>query len=144
MYARRVDLVLDTAQTFVGTFYSWGGDDPEGFDCSGLMVELLKVGGLIGRGEDYTAEGLRQKFKEYATQDPQPGSMLFWGNTSKATHVEMVIARIGNDIFTIGASGGHSGVITKEDAAKANAYVKIRMPKDGWFVALQPFWAAQA
>ena len=100
------------------------------------------MGGLIGRGEDYTAEGLRQKFKQHVTQDPQPGAMLFWGTEAKATHVEMVISRIGNDIFTIGASGGHSGVVTKEDAMKANAYVKIRAPKAGWFVALHPFWSA--
>lgn len=141
MYTRRVDMVLDTARLYVGTFYSWGGDDPDGFDCSGLMVELLKVGGLIERGSDYTAEGLRQLFSEHKRGDPQPGTMLFWGNGTKATHVEMVIARIGSDIFTIGASGGHSGVVTKEDAIKANAYVKIRAPKSGWFVALHPFWA---
>lgn len=77
MYTRRVEMVLDTARVFIGTFYSWGGDDPDGFDCSGLMVELLKVGGLIQRGEDYTAEGLRQKFKQHVTQDPQPGALLF-------------------------------------------------------------------
>lgn len=141
MYVRRVDMVLDSARAFEGVLYSWGGDDPTGFDCSGLMVELLKVGGLIDRKSDYTAHGLYELFGNYKTKDPQPGTLLFWGSTAKATHVELVIARIGDAIFTIGASGGHSGVKTREDAIKANAFVKIREAREGWFVALQPFWA---
>jgi len=41
---------------FVGTFYTWGGDDPSSFDCSGLVVEALKSVGLISRHDDRTAD----------------------------------------------------------------------------------------
>ena len=144
VYARRIELVLDTAKVYVGTWYAWGGDDPSGFDCSGLMVEFLKIGGLLSRGEDLTAEGLRLRFEQYKTEDPQPGTMLFWGKMGAAVHVEMVIAKIGDQIFTIGASGGGSQVKTKQDAIAANAFVKIRVPKSGWMSAVHPWWAAAA
>ena len=51
------------AARFIGTPYLWGGDSPmEGFDCSGLLVEVLQAHGVIERGRDYTAHGLRELF----------------------------------------------------------------------------------
>jgi hypothetical protein len=45
--------------TFLGLPYRWGGDDPiQGFDCSGLIVEVLQAVGLLPHGSDLTANGL--------------------------------------------------------------------------------------
>ena len=48
------ELFVDVLWNYLGTWYSWGGDDPEGFDCSGLVVEGLKSVGMIPRGGDAT------------------------------------------------------------------------------------------
>ena len=42
----RIELV-ETAKSFIGLPYSWGGESPEqGFDCSGLTMAVYKLNGL--------------------------------------------------------------------------------------------------
>jgi len=115
-------LALSYALKFTGTYYSWGGDDPSGFDCSGFVVEILKSIGKIGRGSDYTANGLYNLFPK--TDKPDSGVLAFWYNKSKTkiVHVEICL----NKHQTIGASGGTSRTVTKEDAIRDNAFIKIR------------------
>jgi cell wall-associated NlpC family hydrolase len=117
----------------VGTFYRWGGDDPSGFDCSGLIVEILKSVGLIGRDTDYTANGLSKMFTEVG--NPSNGCLIFWGNGSKITHVEFCI----DEFHTIGASGGGSKTITQQDAIDQNAYIKVRPIRPGYVKIVNPF-----
>ena len=127
-------LAITYAMHFIGTWYSWGGDDPSGFDCSGYIVEVLQAVGLLGRKEDLTADGLYRRFKNYEVEKPYAGCLVFWGSNKKKTHVELCI----DEYHSIGASGGGRFVKTKEDAIKANAFIKIR-PIDSrtgkkWFV----------
>jgi len=121
----RRDIALAYAWEFLGTWYSWGGDDPEGFDCSGLMVEVLKAAGKIPRGSDYTADGLRLTFP--AIDAPRPGCLVFrMGSDGKAVHVELAWKIIDGQVLTIGSSGGGSSTTSKEAAMAANAFVKVR------------------
>ncbi len=39
------DVVLQVAQEFVGVPYRWGGVDPNGWDCSGFVQEVYRLGG---------------------------------------------------------------------------------------------------
>lgn len=141
MYSRRVDLALDYAKHFVGTWYSWGGDDPSGFDCSGFVLEVLKSVGLFPRRGDTTAQGLYDRFKDKGTQNPSEGCLAFFGKaTSKIIHVEFVIASIGGVIFTLGASGGGSKTKTKDDAIRDNAFIKVRPLRNDVIAYVNPFW----
>ena len=143
LFTSRLDLALDVAQSYLGTFYSWGGDDPSGFDCSGLMIEILKSVGILPRKGDWTADGLKDKFNDKSIQVPRAGCLLFWGVGGKAVHVEMVFAIFGNDVITIGASGGGSKTTSKEVAIQQNAFVKIRKARDGWFKCVNPFMGVE-
>ena len=113
-------------QKWIGHFYLWAGDDPSGFDCSGLILEVLKSVGLIRHKMDMTANMLYRWFNKNQTVKPGPGKLVFWfGNdvrSNKAIHVEMMID---ND-HTVGASGGGSATKTIQDAIKHNAFVKMR------------------
>lgn len=143
MYARKVDLALHYAEQFIGTFYSWGGDDSAGFDCSGFCIEVLKAVGLLPRRGDWRAVDLYNLFKSKATQDPTPGCLTFYGrSTSAITHVELVLAKIGDTVFTIGASGGGSNTKTKEDAIRDNAFIKVRPMRGDLVAVVNPFWEA--
>ena len=120
MMNKKRELFLDVLWSFHGTWYSWGGDDPEGFDCSGLVVEGLKSVGVIERGTDYTAQGLFNMFREVG--EASSGVLAFWGTGEKVLHVEVCI----DEEHCIGASGGGSATSSKADAIRANAFVKIR------------------
>jgi len=131
------DLALETAEAHRGLWYSWGGDDPaQGFDCSGLIVEIMKTCGLIARQADMTASGIYQmlaKNGKSLQSASGPGCLAFWGATAKPDmiyHVEMIWVGLDGKWFSIGASGGTSKTVTREDAMRDNAFIKVR-PVDG-------------
>lgn len=109
---------------FIGKWYKWGGDDPSGFDCSGLVIECLKAMGILPRKRDYTAHQLYQMFEPVDEKDIQLGCLVFWWNEDKTRiiHVEMVIDKE----RSIGASGGGGNTLTEADAIRQNAFIKIR------------------
>lgn len=116
--------MIECAMGFIGTAYKWGGSGYEGIDCSGLVQEILKSTGDAPIG-DHTAHGLylyfiKNKAKPIKILDA--GSLCFYGTSSKIIHVAF-----GIDHFRIiEAGGGNSKTITREDAIKQNAFVRIR------------------
>lgn len=116
-------LVLKIAFSYLGTFYSWGGDSPSGFDCSGLVIECLKSVGALPRKGDWTAAALYHRFP-IKPANGKAGDLVFWANQKggKIIHVEICI----NGDLAIGASGGGSRTRTRQDAINHNAFIKIR------------------
>lgn len=127
---------IEYLKSFEGTFYIWGGDDPSGFDCSGLSVECLKSVGIIARNVDYAGEGLRQLLMAYEVKIPYGGCLVFFMKDGKAYHVEVAI----NKYQTIGASGGGSKTKTVQDAIRDNAFIKRRpIPTSSNLLFIDPF-----
>ena len=135
------EVATSLLEKFLGIPYRWGGDDAmEGFDCSGLMVEVLKSTGEMSREKDYTAQGLSKLYPE--TEVLQAGVLVFydWNNDGKIDHVEMV-ALVDDDgeVYTVGASGGGSATTSLRAASSSNAYVKMRPLRPGHVVAVDPY-----
>lgn len=132
-------LAVQYAWTLLGTPYRWAGDDPiQGFDCSGFVVEVLAGVGLFPHGHDATADELLQLWRDSVVDRPTPGCLIFWKNAAgRATHVEIVL----DGEHTIGASGGGSSTTDEDQAAKQNAFVKIRPIKyrGPSYVVVDPF-----
>lgn len=109
----------------VGKAYIWGGDDPmKGFDCSGLVIEVLKSCGMLPHKFDTTAQGLYDRFLPIGISSEKTlGSLIFYGKSvKKITHVTL-----GLDSFRmLEAGGGGSKVLTVADAIKHNAFSRIR------------------
>lgn len=103
----------------LGRPYRWGGDNPmDGFDCSGLVIEILKSVGILPRNGDWTARGLKRLFPR--TDRRAFGVLVFWG--SPAHHVEFLL----DAHHSLGASGGTSSTVDLDAAIAADAYIKVR------------------
>ncbi|AEI32620.1 integrin-like repeat-containing cell wall-associated hydrolase [Clostridium acetobutylicum DSM 1731] len=70
------------ARTFIGVPYVWGGTDPSGFDCSGLVMYCYAHFGV--NLPHYTGDQV--KYGTVVT-NLQPGDLLFFGSTSDPYHV---------------------------------------------------------
>lgn len=120
MYSKVV--FYDYAMSFIGLPYLWGGDDPiKGFDCSGLVIELLTAVGVIPTRVDMSAAQLHAYFKNAVVTDPEFGTLAFFGGDN-ISHVALCI----NKTLMLEAGGGTPATLDCEAAAKQNAYIKIR------------------
>jgi cell wall-associated NlpC family hydrolase len=112
------------ALSLLGLPYKWGGQNPlQGFDCSGLVQEILASVGTDPKG-DQTAQALLNYFSRHGhISEPRTGALSFYGlSISGIRHVGFCL----NEYQMIEAAGGDSKTLTMKDAIKDDAYVRIR------------------
>jgi hypothetical protein len=80
------------AKRFIGLPYFWGGMSPLGFDCSGYVQLIYKMGGIpILRDADVQFEG--SGLLEVAAGEETAGDLVFFGSAkNKIGHVGMMIS----------------------------------------------------
>ena len=114
---------------FIGRPDIWAGDGtgpkPNGFDCSGLVLEGLWAMGLYS-GPDISAQGIyiyllkTASWREGNIDRANDGDLLFFGkSTDKITHVAV---SLGNGLM-IEAGGGGSKCTT---ASNSTGFVRVR------------------
>jgi cell wall-associated NlpC family hydrolase len=116
-----VKALINYAMQFVGTPYKWGGSTHDGIDCSGLVQELLMSVGMDPAG-DQTAQVLYDYFKA-SPIERGPGALVFYGKgPDSVSHVAMMI----DEVRIIEAGGGGSQTLSRADAERDNAFVRVR------------------
>lgn len=77
-----------------GTYYSWGGNGPKGYDCSGFTVAAFQQS---GKSLPRTASAQYGAAKQYVSlNNLQPGDLVFWSNNGSQSGVYHVAVYIGN------------------------------------------------
>ncbi|MBU5437395.1 C40 family peptidase [Tissierella sp. MSJ-40] len=103
--------VVETALSYMGTQYRWGGKTPLGIDCSGLCSISYLLNGII----IYRDAHVKEEFgmKEITMEDIKIGDMLYWPG-----HVAMYI---GDDRY-VHSTGASSGVVINSLNPKHDNY----------------------
>ena len=120
----KLSVAQNYAVTFVGLPYIWGGSHPsQGYDCSGLVQEILAGVGLDPPG-DQTAQSLYAELLKNATlESPKPGGILFFGSSlENITHVAFAL----DSEHMIEAGGGDRKTLDKKSAISRGAFVRCR------------------
>ena len=106
------DNVINTALTFSGTRYKYGGTTKKGMDCSGLLyvafgehdVQLPRV-----------SYNMAEKGKRVRITNVEKGDLLFFKTKRRArkiNHVGMVVAVEGDEIKFIHASSSRGVIVS--------------------------------
>ncbi|MVX64419.1 glycoside hydrolase [Clostridium chromiireducens] len=95
--------LIEDAEKYLKVPYLWGGESPDGFDCSGFMQYVFKAQGI-------DLPRISEEQQKFATtinmSEINPGDLVF-NKPSEATHVGMYI---GNDMYI---QASHSGDVVK-------------------------------
>ena len=114
---------MKVVMSLLNKWYIYGGDDPDGFDCSGIVIEGLRAVGVIHSKKDMTAAGMFKKWSHLSVPIPFEGCLAFWIGLDKVVyHVAVCL----DDQYCLTADGGGSKTKTEEDAKRDDAYIKIR------------------
>lgn len=120
-----LELLKLYALSFLGVPYFFGGDDPmSGFDCSGLVCELLRSTGVVPYKYRANAQGIFQLLKPTAFAcAPQAGAVAFFGKgVNEIVHVGFCL----DETTMIEAGGGDSMTASEAVASNQNAFVRLR------------------
>jgi len=87
-------------------YYLWGGTVGPNYDCSGLMQAAFASVGIWLPRDAYQQEGFTQPM---AIASLQPGDLIFFGTSQKATHVGLYLGD-GCYIHSSGKDRGRDGI----------------------------------
>lgn len=104
-YQKRESLI-SYGLRFIGDPYEWGGDGRKGkgFDCSGLIQEILHSVGALPDRQDRTAQAIYELFKRKSGKPAcAHGNLVFFGKDLKnITHIGLTV----NEFQYLEAGGG--------------------------------------
>ncbi|MER5640387.1 NlpC/P60 family protein [Kitasatospora sp. NPDC002227] len=89
-----VEAALAFARAKIGLPYIWGGEGPEGYDCSGLTMMAWRRAGkqLPHFAADQYAESTPVSYHQL-----RPGDLVFWTHTGRAADIYHVAIYLGDD-----------------------------------------------
>lgn len=94
-------VALDVAHSMLGMPYRYGGTDPGGFDCSGLVYYSFKQAGVV---LPRTSQEIFRSSQLINPEDMRPGDLVFFRvSAKKISHVGIYA---GNNTFIHSPSSG--------------------------------------
>ncbi|WP_329495926.1 C40 family peptidase [Kitasatospora herbaricolor] len=92
--AQGAEAAIAFARSKIGLPYIWGGEGPDGYDCSGLTMMAWRTGGrrITHFAADQYAESTPVTYRQL-----RPGDLVFWSDTGRAADIHHVGLYIGDD-----------------------------------------------
>jgi len=104
------ETIVETALGQVGRPYQYGGDTPDGFDCSGLVEYSYAEAGV---SVPHNTSALRSAGSHISLGDARPGDLLFYRFRGGALHVAIYLGH--GKMVHAPASGKQVSVIHTDD-----------------------------
>ncbi|MGJ8683434.1 MAG: C40 family peptidase [Nonlabens sp.] len=116
--------VIETAMSYEGTRYKYGGSSKKGMDCSGLIhVSFLEAGKSVPR----TSSSLFNAAKPVSFNKIEKGDLLFFAtgkNKTRVNHVGLVVNTTAAEVSFIHASTSRGVMVsTMNEGYWLNAYL---------------------
>lgn len=126
----RIDKVITTARSYLGTPYRWGGATKAGIDCSGLLYNSFRAAGLDLPRTSQEQGKIGKKINIY---EVQPGDLVFFAANkrgSKVSHVGLVTEIKGRREVMFIHSSSSRGVIENNIFSDYyhSVFIKARRP----------------
>jgi len=113
--------ILESAYSYLGIPYRWGGTTPSGFDCSGFVRYVFNENGIpLGRSSQVQA----QEGKPVRLSDLKPGDLIFFKMHHRIRdhyRVNHVGLYVGNGQFIHASCNAHAHEI-KVDELESESY----------------------
>ena len=77
-----------------GTYYSWGGNGPKGYDCSGFTSAAFAQAGKSLPRQSKAQYGAAKQY--VSLNNLRPGDLVFWSNNGQQSGIYHVAIYIGN------------------------------------------------
>ena len=112
-----VNAIVDYSRSFLGTRYRYGGNTPQGFDCSGFMVYVFKNFSV-----DLPRTGTEQyhSYPNVKRKNIKKGDLVFFAGRrhgKRIGHVGMVVSdSVENGVFEFIHSSTQRGVIVSKSS----------------------------
>lgn len=106
------DNIINTALTFSGTRYKWGGTTKKGMDCSGLLYVAFAEHDVALPRVSYD---MAEKGKRVRINKVEKGDLLFFKTQKRSkriNHVGMVVSVKANEIKFIHASSSRGVIVS--------------------------------
>ena len=119
------DVYLSALRRAVGAPYRYGGNGPDSFDCSGVVLWAMREAGVDVH--DMTAQAMADRWRDAATETIQPGVLFFYGTDSEnISHVMTVLDSWDETHFVlVGARGGDGTTLDNDHAWSQRALVGV-------------------
>lgn len=100
---QEVAVVIETARSYLGTPYRYGGMSRLGVDCSGLICLSYQS---VNKPLPRTSKAMAASGEKVLKEDVKPGDLVFFDskNGHSINHVGMVVASTGGDVQFIHAT----------------------------------------
>ena len=111
--------IVDLALQYLGRPYVWGGNGPNGFDCSGFTRYVYAS---FGCSLNRTASSQLHNGVSVSRGELQPGDLVFFDNGQVSTPVSHVGIYIGGDRFVHASTHSYTVEISSLSGYYANIY----------------------